>query len=50
MAKMYTISYATYCTQIVVNIDINEEGDLLKVKVPLIYPSTEGVPALGEGH
>jgi hypothetical protein len=47
---MYTNTYATYCTQIVVNIDISKEGDLLKVKGTLTCPSVEGILALREGR
>jgi hypothetical protein len=34
----------------IVPISVCEESDLLKVKVPLVRPSTEGVPALREGR
>jgi hypothetical protein len=34
----------------IVPINVCEESDLLKVKVPLVRPSTEGVPALREGR
>ena len=50
MRKCFPIDLIHSRYRLIVTIDVCKESDLLKVKVPLICPSTEGVPAPREGR
>ena len=48
MAPLIAIHYSQF--ECIANIRMCEESEVSKVKVPLICPSTAGVPALRDGR